>query len=216
MSRLIKNNLLIPLLFALFAVTSLVTAAGGLAEESQPLEKGVFLVANPGLRGLYFRKSVVLLVSQGKDGMTGLIINRPSNHPLSEALPGIKQFEKSKAPLFVGGPLLPHIPFALLRADEAPNETIKVFDHVYFSHNISVLSAEATARGQQNSMRIYAGYAGWAPGQLEAEIAGGSWKIVRGDADIIFERKNEEIWDDLIRDRKRPPSGMMVMALEIR
>lgn len=207
----IRNNLLIALLVVFSASTSIVLVAGGIAEENQPLERGVFLVANPDLKGPYFRKSVILLVSHGRDGTTGLIINRPSNHSLSDALPGIKQFEKSKELLFVGGPLKPHVPFFLLRAKEAPEGSVKLFDHVYYSHNISILSSEATDRDHGKSMRIYAGYAGWAPGQLEAEIIMGSWRIVRGGADVIFDRKNDEIWDDLIKDRKRPPSGMMVM-----
>lgn len=194
-----------------FSMAQLIFVPDGFTEEKLPLEKGVFLVANPENRSPYFKQTVILLINYGRNGTSGLIINKPSAHFLSSILPGFKQFENSKELLFVGGPLKQHIPLLLLRTEKAPQGWVRIFDDVYFSHNIDMIDGKTRDKDPGQSLRVYGGYASWARGQLEAEILRGGWRIEPADAGSIFIKKPEDIWRDLIRKRKTTPAGMMVV-----
>lgn len=170
---------------------------------NQPLAKGVFLVASPNLVGPYFSKSVVLIAEYGQDGALGMIINRPSNILLSKVLPDIEGLEKKSGTLFFGGPVSRNLPFILLRTEKTIKNTRPVFDNVYYSTSIKAIVPLMENKNPQNTMRVYAGHASWSPGQLEAEVTRGSWKIIRADEFTIFEKDPKSIWDDLISGNKQ-------------
>ncbi|MBE9503877.1 MAG: YqgE/AlgH family protein [Proteobacteria bacterium] len=214
MIQLIRKYLLLSILSFFFSITSFVFPMDGFAGEKVYLEKGVFLVAKTGIGGQYFKQTVILLIKHGREGTSGLIINRPSKHLLSSVLPGFKQFENSKELLFVGGPLKPHIPLLLLRAEEAPHGWVKIVDDVYYSHNIDIIARKTKDKDVVQSLRVYGGYAGWASGQLEAEISRGGWSIEHADAGSIFDKNPEDVWGDLIKKRETTPAGMMLVNYE--
>jgi len=181
----------------------------GYTKEIPRLAKGVFLIANKPLAGSYFRNSVILIVEHDIRRTSGLIINKPLNQALSKVLPDIKQFEKSKKLLYLGGPVMPEMAFLLFRTRKSPQNSIKISDKVYFSHKVEALSAQGTVLDNEEDFQVYSGYSGWLPGQLEREISRGSWRVVTADPEIVFEKKPEDIRDYLLRYEKTKQIGIM-------
>lgn len=166
---------------------------------NQPLAKGVFLVASPDLIGPYFNKSVVLLAEYNHEGALGVIINRPSYISLSKALPDFKGLDKNSGTLFIGGPVSQYLPFMLIRTDNAGRNRRHIFDNVFYSMNVEEIIYNILNKNSKSAVRVYAGFSSWAPGQLEAEVARGSWRIIKADTYTVFDKNSETIWDDLIR-----------------
>lgn len=174
-----------------------------------PPEKGVFLVADPQIEGGVFRQSVVLVLAHGDQGTLGLIVNRPTRTPLSQALPDVAQADKESRNLFFGGPVgLANMIF-LFRSDTEQAGASHVTDDVYFSGDRQVLQKVIASRGSDR-LRIYIGNSGWARGQLDMEIARGDWRIVRADAGTIFDRYPESMWQKLSH---RPFPSVVALSL---
>ncbi len=188
------------LIFLFLPKTVIPSTANKIYSTYHQLEKGVFLVASEALRGPYFRNSVVLLAQYSNTGAVGVIINRPTNISLSDVLPDVKGLDKKGDTLFVGGPVSRYLPFLLLQSSKQNNKYIhNIFNDVYFSLNLETIKETIENKKKKEKMRIYAGYAGWAPGQLEAEVSRGSWIILKADQYTIFDKKPETLWEDLIR-----------------
>lgn len=181
---------------------------------NQLLAKGVFLVASPDLIGPYFNKSVVLIAEYNHEGALGVIINRPSYISLSKALPDFRGFDGNSGTLFIGGPVSQYLPFMLIRADNAGKNTRHIFDNVFYSMNIEEIIYNILNKNSKSAVRVYAGFSSWAPGQLEAEVARGSWRVIKADTYTVFDKNSETIWEDLIREEsqifiKRPGKSFM-------
>lgn len=163
------------------------------------LETGSFLVASRELQDPNFRQTVVLIVEYDRwQGALGLVINRPSEVELSHVMPRAEGSGVASELVFVGGPVEP-LQFALLvRSPEAPQEARPVFDDVYFSNSLELLERLIDEPVEDGSFRTYAGYSGWAPGQLETEIAVGGWHVVAGQEEAIFEHPSDKVWSRLI------------------
>lgn len=161
---------------------------------------GKFLVASRELRDPNFRETVVLLVEHDdRDGAVGLVINRPTPVELFRLIPHVDGIERSEETIFRGGPVGPTTVMLLVRSVEAPEGAKRVFDDVFRSGNEDLLERLAVDRRPDESFRTYAGYAGWAPGQLEAEIAAGGWHVVPASAAAIFDEEPEAVWPRLIQ-----------------
>ena len=145
---------------------------------------GYFLVARPVLEDPNFHRTVVLLLQHGADGAFGLVVNRPVK---SDSLP---------FPVYRGGPckmegmLLLHGHSEWL--DEA--EAGQVCPGVYLgdstcAEKVSDLEAEKSYR-----FKMFSGYSGWGPQQLEHEIAERAWALVRASAEHVFDTPTEDLW----------------------
>ena len=173
-------------------------------EVMPPLGKGVFLVASPNLTDPNFRQTVVLICEFGPEGTLGIIVNRPTNVPLSEALPQITALKDTSHVLFAGGPVQPNGILMLFRVRQEPAGSRRVFEEVYLGGNMQTLERVLTRPEPTETFRAYAGYAGWAPGQLEFEMALGSWATVQADARSIFEKESVDLWSDMLRTLSAP------------
>jgi len=160
--------------------------------------KGKFLVASRAIADPRFQETVVLLIANNAGGATGLIINRPTKEPLAEMLsePGLTT--RSDV-IYYGGPVEGDRVLMLIRSHEKPDEADKVFANVYVSMSRNTLDTMIGAHKTQKQLRVYAGYAGWLPQQLNREVSRGDWYVVNADADAIFEKESSGIWRDLIR-----------------
>jgi len=143
---------------------------------------GVLLVAKPDLPDPNFEHTVVL-VTRADDGSTvGVILNRP--------------LEK-KERLYEGGPVMRQAIVALFAADEPPAEAaFRVLPNVYLSLHpalIDRLRASPPAHA-----RFFAGFAGWAPQQLEAEVDAGGWYVLRASEALVFRADRANLWDELV------------------
>lgn len=193
-------------LYGLLALLSLAIIAsyfseGITATPSHTLRTGVFLVAANNLTGSSFDQTVILLTRYGNNGTLGLVINRPSHIPLSEAFPSIRPALPPPHPddsLFLGGPMHTSAIFVLTRTRQVPGMT-PIFDDVLLGVGDKTLLRVLQKQRPGEVFRAYAGYSGWSPGQLEAEVERGDWLIVEADSGLIFDEQPDQVWNRLTR-----------------
>jgi putative transcriptional regulator len=165
-----------------------------------PLANGVFLVAKPDLPDPNFRETVVLITQPVPGGgPLGVVLNRPTRARLSEAWPDAGAVPEQFDQLYGGGPVARNQVIFLVRTDERVGSGLRVLDDVYLSGDPGLLKNIVGAEVKVKSLRAYAGYAGWAPRQLQAEIAAGGWYMIPADADTIFAADVTTMWPNLIR-----------------
>jgi len=164
------------------------------------LSKGVFLVASRNLVDPRFRKTVVLLTRHSELETVGLIINRPTEVSLTETFPENPSLEQNTDPVYIGGPVDAHRIQLLIRSRSRPEGSHRVLDSVYVSSSRKLLERLGrNGKDDGETFRVFVGYAGWAPGQLESEILRGGWHVMPADAKTLFERNPEDIWSELMR-----------------
>jgi len=159
------------------------------------LTRGKFLVANRSLQDPTFFETVVLLVDYDDKGALGVVLNRPTQVLLTAALPEVKELRKRKDPIFLGGPVARDRMVLLLRAASAPPQSVLVFDTVYATGSLTALRRSI---GRGDAVRAYAGYTGWGPGQLDAEVARGDWLIGPADGKAIFDDPPNALWSRFV------------------
>ena len=180
-----------PLLFTLLSLLLVDQAWADKADETDG--KSVFLVATDQLKGTGFERTVVLMVHfGGRGGTTGLTINRPSKMLLKEAFPKITRLRDSDDALYLGGPVGSQSVFVLLRTEQPKEGMMPLIKDIYFVPGHQIL-----AQPIEGDSRVFAGYTGWAQGQLQAEIERGDWRVIRRDPDIIFDRDTVDLWQQL-------------------
>lgn len=149
------------------------------------LSKGKFLVAAPSMTDPRFSGTIVLLIDYGMQGAVGLVINRPTKLKLSQAF-DYAGFKKRDGALFLGGPVGTEQVFILLRSEKEVTGSSRVFKDVYVSTSEGVLQGAADGKAE---FRVFAGFAGWAPLQLDREVSMGVWRVIDADGDVIFSGK---------------------------
>lgn len=164
---------------------------------------GRLLVATPGLLDPNFAQTVVLLTDADDEGAMGLILNRPTDVPLGEALPWLSEIGERDDVLSVGGPVMADRLVVLLRADRDPPRSFHVFGDVWMTGDEKTLREVLEQQIPSDRMRAFMGFAGWAPGQLEAEIARGGWEVHPARIADVFGGNLHRLWRDLI-DRVPP------------
>ena len=189
----------------LVAPPALVLAQTTLHPSSVPvLTRGVLLVAHPSLVDPNFQQTVVLICEHGAEGTLGIILNRPTALRLSDALPNVSVLKGTSYVLFAGGPVRPEGVLMLFRVVEAPDLLREVLEHVYLGLNREVLERVITKPNPTETFRAFAGYAGWASGQLEFEMAMGSWAVVQADPSSIFDKAPETLWEEITEALQAP------------
>ena len=181
---------------ALLALASL--AAGAPAGAQPPRPNGIFLIAKPELADPNFRRSVVL-VTQTEDAETiGVIINRPTSAKLQELLPDNPAAANYRQPVYFGGPVMQRVLIVVFRSETAPPApAFQARRGLYLSMHPDNLKPLLAAPGAQ--YRLYAGFSGWAPRQLEAELARDDWYVLPADADVVFRADMRGVWEELLR-----------------
>jgi len=189
-------------ILALAALLVLIAAGSPIAAQ-QPDEKfhslaGEFLVATPSMEDRRFERSVILLARHNKEGAFGLIINRPAaERPLSQLLEALGEKGSQVSGtvrLFAGGPVQPELGFVIHSPDYMGPQTLGVDARVSVTMSLDILKDIGAGKGPQKSLIMF-GYAGWAPGQLEGEIARRSWTTVPADSKLIFDEDRSKLWD---------------------
>ena len=176
--------------------------------------RGQFLIAGKQMRDPNFYRSVVLMVEHGESGSMGLVINRPSNVSVAHALSDHVDLPESDQLVYVGGPVEPAALFVLHSAGEFESEESDVVPGIYVGSSPDVFERviEQVVGGSDDlEFRVYAGCAGWGPGQLEGELEQGDWHILPALAPEILPRDPYTLWDDLVErihetNRTIPPT----------
>ncbi len=186
---------------ALTVLALLLACASCLAAQWQSpgdLAVGKVLVAARDLPDPVFAKSVVLLVHYDKTGTLGLMLNHRTHVPISSALSSIKDAAGHSDPIFLGGPVEMGTVLALMRAPAKPDGADAVLGHTYFISTKTGLVKALQGASKPSDLRIYLGYCGWAPQQLETEVSEGRWYIFDGSDAVAFDAKPDTLWTRLI------------------
>lgn len=179
-----------PLLLALF-LSLLFVGPPSMAEDSI-----ILLVASPQLDSTLFERSVILVAPHDNGSAMGVILNRPLPIDPARLYPGDEVMGKVAA-LGFGGPVNPASVIFLFRSDEPQQNAVYLFDDVYFSNDRQVLATQLKRPTEDSRLEVYAGFAGWAPGQLQAEIIQGGWTTVKATRKLLFKIDRASIWQEL-------------------
>ncbi|MCU1621893.1 MAG: hypothetical protein JWL79_738 [Frankiales bacterium] len=164
---------------------------------------GRLLVATPALTDPNFSRTVVQLVQHSEeDGALGVVLNRPSETPLGDVLPGWALLAPDPVVVFLGGPVQESAAICLGRlAPGDPDESCVVVPGAPW---LGTLDLDADAADRVQEVRVYAGYAGWSAGQLEAEVDDGGWWVLDALPLDCFTPEPEQLWPNVLR-RQGPP-----------
>jgi len=166
---------------------------------------GQLLIASPEMRDPRFDHAVVLVVKHDRDGALGIVINKPAGErPLADILAAIgeKRAGDAKVPLFIGGPVQLDVVLVLHSAEYHVSGTIEVDGHVAVTGGAQILRDMAANSGPKKSLLAF-GYAGWAPGQLDAEMERDVWFTAPDDPALVFDADRDKVWDLAMARRTR-------------
>lgn len=159
--------------------------------------RGQLLVAAPSLLDPNFRRTVVLVTEHGPAGAMGLVLNRPSESTVGEALDELADLLDDEEPVYVGGPVEEGAVMVLAELDE-PEEAAAIV----LGEDVGFLPAgfDPDAVGAvTRRARVFAGYAGWGERQLEGELEEGSWILEPASSDDVFSERPDALWSDVLR-----------------
>jgi putative transcriptional regulator len=167
----------------------LLSCAAAAQQELPP--NGLLLVAKPELNDRVFSRSVVLVTQASDYSTVGVILNRPT------------RVKHAGRPVWFGGPVMPQVLVAVFRSEATPKAAaFHVLNRLYLSmhpHNLDALLADKDAR-----YRLYAGFSGWAPRQLEGEFGRDGWYVLPADEATIFREDTSGMWEELVARAAKP------------
>ncbi|HET9554186.1 MAG TPA: YqgE/AlgH family protein, partial [Anaeromyxobacteraceae bacterium] len=178
-----------------------------------------FLVASPTLADPNFDGTLVLMAEHHGEGALGFVVNRPGPITVADVLRGLdagllaaaRATGRDGGQVMVGGPVAPERLWILHRAGAVPAEqdAVRVGSTLALGGSRELLEALARSR-DAGPFLLFLGYAGWAPMQVEQEVAAGAWIPMPLAEDLVFEVPHEERWDRAVRRLGLEPGGFMV------
>jgi putative transcriptional regulator len=165
---------------------------------------GRLLVATPLLGDPNFRRAVVLIVEhEPEEGTLGVVLNRPTDVPVAQVLRPWKELVTGPAVVFRGGPVAPEsaVALALVPGDDEPLGW-RPLDGIPVMSRIGLVDLDAPPEllaPEIASFRIFAGYAGWGIGQLQAEIDEGAWYVLAAEPSDAFAPRPDQLWPGVLR-----------------
>jgi putative transcriptional regulator len=165
---------------------------------------GQLLVASPTMGDPRFAHTVILMVRHDKDGAFGIVVNRlVGERPLAALLETLGEKDTTatgQVRIFAGGPVQPDVGFVVHSTDYHGPTTLDVTARVAMTSSREILRDIGNAKGPQKSLIAF-GYAGWAPGQLEGELARRDWVLTPGESKLIFDEDRDKVWDTAFAQR---------------
>lgn len=182
--------------FARIAVVATLLSLASTGALAQTPTSGQLLYASPAMSDPNFSETVLLVLLSNEQGSRAVALNRPTWVKPADAFPDIQEVAGSTGTLFFGGPVSPNVLVILFDAGDAVPETSqRVFGNVFVTTDPAAIAAAES--GGSSRVRLFAGHAAWAPGQLEAEIAAGTWRLVPGSAERIFADDPAALWNSI-------------------
>jgi len=155
--------------------------------------RGQLLIAGPSLLDPNFQRTVVLIVEHTDDGAFGLVLNRPSETSVGDAVDELESFVEHEDTLFIGGPVRQSALIVLAEFEDAQQAAVLAFDDIGVLGDHDGGSAPETRRG-----RAFAGHAGWGPGQLDAELSRGDWILEPARREDAFSQEPLGLWEAVL------------------
>jgi putative transcriptional regulator len=164
--------------------------------------RGRLLVATPELVDPNFARAVVLVLEHGPDGALGLVLNRPTDTTIAAALPSWAEHAAAPGVVFVGGPVQPDGAIGLARHGAGePDGLVPLFGGI---GTVDLERDPASVRPAIDALRVYVGYSGWGPGQLDGELAADGWYVVEVESDDPWSTRPDRLWREVLRRQRGP------------
>jgi putative transcriptional regulator len=160
--------------------------------------RGRLLVATPSLYDPNFFRSVVLVLEHGDGGALGVVLNRPSDTAVGQTLPDWNRLASDPDVVFVGGPVSPDAAIGVARVgtDEQAEGWAPLFGRL---GTVDLGRDPVELPVDVQNLRVFAGYAGWAEGQLDGELDAGGWFVVDAAPDDVFTSEPDRLWASVLR-----------------
>jgi len=155
--------------------------------------RGKLILAGPALKDPNFERTVVLITEHNEDGAMGLVLNRPSDATVGDAVPDLTWVADGGDTVFVGGPVAASGVIVLAEWDDPAQAVVLV------EPDLGFVPGDAQDAGAVRRARVYAGHSGWGPGQLEAEIAEEAWIVEDPQREELFCEDPEGLWAAVLR-----------------
>jgi putative transcriptional regulator len=155
--------------------------------------RGQLLIAGPTLADPNFQRTVVLIVEHTDEGAFGLVLNRPSETTVGEAVDELDPFVDEDDTLFIGGPVRQSALIVLAEFEDAEQAALVAFEDIGVLADHDIGTAPETRRG-----RAFAGHAGWGPGQLDTELSQGDWILEPAQREDAFSEEPGGLWESVL------------------
>jgi putative transcriptional regulator len=159
--------------------------------------RGKLILAGPMLKDPNFDRTVVLITEHTEEGAMGLVLNRPSEATIGDAVPDLTWVADPEDTVYVGGPVAPNGVIVLAEWTDPGQAVVLVEDDLGFVPG-DADDPEALATAIRRA-RVYAGHAGWGPGQLENEVAEEAWIVEAPRREELFSDDAEGLWPAVLR-----------------
>jgi putative transcriptional regulator len=168
------------------------------SKRTEDLAAGKLLITPRDAPDPAFAESVILLVHYDRESAVGLMINRRTTIPLSRALRNLKAAAQRSDPAYIGGPVETGTAMALFRSNTKPDAGAQVLEKIYLIPSQPALEKALAGDKSADDLRVYVGYCGWGPEQLDNETHLGAWYILDGSAALVFDPNPDTMWSRLI------------------
>ncbi|HSJ51338.1 MAG TPA: YqgE/AlgH family protein [Actinomycetota bacterium] len=171
---------------------------------------GSLLIAGPSLWDPNFRRTIVLIGHHDDQGAVGVVLNRATELEVAEAAPPLAELVAPGDRVFVGGPVQPQSAVVVVDFEHPERAEVVAFGSIGFLPD----AVEPAEIGALRRARVFAGYAGWGPGQLERELDEGSWIAEAARPDDVFTKRPDRLWSEVVRRRGPQYRLMATMPLD--
>jgi putative transcriptional regulator len=159
--------------------------------------KGQLLLDGGQLSGSFFHRTVVLICQHDREGAFGLVLNRPTDNKVGDALVADLPDSLKDQILFLGGPVQPSA-LSYLHSDTYLPEA-SVMANLDLGHSLESLVELSQSFAASQQLRLFAGYSGWAPGQLEDEMKRRAWVTHPASLELVFHAEPKDLWRRILR-----------------
>jgi len=161
--------------------------------------KGKLLLDGGALQGSFFHRTVLLICEHNAEGAFGLVLNRAAGNKVGEVLVADLPDLLRESPLFLGGPVQPTA-LSFLHADSYLPDA-NVFPNLNLGHSLDELVEIGESFSAEKKVKLFAGYAGWAPGQLENEMKRKAWLTFPASLELVFDTPPEKLWPKILKTK---------------
>jgi putative transcriptional regulator len=171
---------------------------------------GHLLLSNASLFDPNFRRTVVLIGHHDEEGAVGVVLNRPFDVTVGDAVPPLAELVPPGEPLFHGGPVQPEAAVVVADFADPSQAGVIAFGTIGFLAE----ETEVAGSGMLRRARVYAGYSGWGPGQLEGELEEDAWLVTPARPEDVFLDDTERLWGQVLARMGRDYDVMRTMPID--
>jgi putative transcriptional regulator len=169
------------------------------APNTQKFFKGQLLLDSGQLTGSFFERTVLLICEHNPEGAFGLVLNRSAGNKVGEVIVADLPDTLRESPLYLGGPVQPTA-LSYLHSDNFLPEA-NVFPNLNLGHSLDDLVEIGESFSPVKKVKMFAGYAGWSPGQLEDEMKRKSWLTFPASLELVFDTPPEALWQKILKSK---------------